>query len=57
MILISEECISSVYSGLEEDKEEFLRVQELAEEDRDTHRVNSGQALSSTSALRLPVFL
>lgn len=55
--MISEECISSLYFGLEVDKEEFLKVQEFAEEDRDTHRVNSGQTLSSSSALRLPVFL
>lgn len=57
VIMISEECISSLYFGLEVDKEEFLKVQEFAEEDRDTHRVNSGQTLSSSSALRLPVFL
>lgn len=57
VIMISEESIRSLYFGLEVHKEQFSKVQEFAAEDRDTHRVNSGQTLSSTSALRLPFFL
>lgn len=50
VIMISEECISSLYFGLEVDKEEFLKVQEFAEEDRDSpceFRTNSELQLCS----------